>query len=130
LIEGRVTDEGVPTIEIDVGSQRRKAIIDTGFNGELELPERLRSHVNPQFVGRVTSLLAANRRIEEDVFLVDFPFDGRVIRAQATFADGDEILIGTRLLRNHRLRIDFPARTVALETPDVAASDRDPPPVA
>jgi hypothetical protein len=61
------------------------------------------------------SLLAANQRIEEDVFLVDFPFDGRMVRAQATFVDGDEILIGTRLLRAYRLRIDFPARTVALE---------------
>jgi hypothetical protein len=27
------------------------------------------------------------------------PFDGRTVRAQATFVDGDEILIGTHLLR-------------------------------
>jgi predicted aspartyl protease len=53
-----------------------QAIIDTGFNGDLELPERLRSSLHAQFVGRVTSLLAANQRVEEDVFLVDFPFDG------------------------------------------------------
>ncbi|HUQ70552.1 MAG TPA: hypothetical protein VM165_13565 [Planctomycetaceae bacterium] len=120
MIEGRVTDEGVPTIKIHVGLQWYEAIIDTGFNGELELPERLRSLVNPQLVGRVTSLLAANQRVEEDVYLVDFPFDGRTIRAQATFADGDEILIGTGLLQNYRLRIDFPARSVALETANAA----------
>ena len=96
MIDGIVTDDGVPAIDVQVGNQRWQAIIDTGFNGELELPERLRSHVNAQFVGRATSLLAANQRIEEDVFLVDFPFDGRTVRAQATFVDGDEILIGTR----------------------------------
>ncbi len=115
MIEGAVTDDGVPAIEVEVGSQRWQAIIDTGFNGELELPEQLRSQVRAQFVGRVTSLLAANQRIEEDVFLVDFPFDGRMVRAQATFADGGTILIGTGLLPDYRLRIDFPAGTVALE---------------
>ena|ERR1700693_220372 len=89
--------------------------IDTGFNGELELPERLQSHVNAQFVGRVASLLAANRRIEEDLFLVDFPFDGRTVRVQATFVGGNEILIGTRMLQEYRLLIDFVAGTVAIE---------------
>jgi clan AA aspartic protease len=115
LINGIITADGVPVIKVEVGGQRWQAIIDTGFNGELELTERLRSHVNAQFVGRATSLLAANQRIEEDVFLVDFPFDGRMARAQATFVDGDEILIGTRMLREYRLRIDFPARTVTIE---------------
>ncbi len=80
MIDGSVTDDGVPAIDVQVGNQPWQAIIDTGFNGELELPERLRSHVNAQFVGRTTSLLAANQRLEEDVFLVDFPFDGRTVR--------------------------------------------------
>jgi clan AA aspartic protease len=115
LIDGIITDDGVPAIDVEVGSQHWQAVIDTGFNGELELPERLQSHVNAQFVGRATSLLAANQRIEEDVFLVDFPFDGRMVRVQATFADGDEPLIGTGMLRDYRLQIDFPARIVAIE---------------
>jgi predicted aspartyl protease len=115
LIEGSITDDGVPAIEVKVGGQSWLAIIDTGFNGELELPERLRAHVNAQFVGRAKSLLAANQRIEEDVFLVDFPFDDRTVRAEATFVAGDEILMGTGMLQDHRLQIDFPAGTVAIE---------------
>ena len=115
MIEGTVTDDGVPAIETEIGDEQCMAIIDTGFNGELELPERLRSFVNARFVGRATSLLAANQRIEEDVFLVDFPFDDRIVRSQATFADGDTILIGTGMLRDYRLQIDFPARIVAIE---------------
>jgi predicted aspartyl protease len=117
LIEGTVTDDGVPAIEVALGSQRWQAIIDTGFNGELELPEQLRSQVRAQYVGRATSLLAANQRIEEDVFLVDFPFDGRMVRAEATFVAGDTILVGTNLLSNYQLRIDFPARAVTIEKP-------------
>jgi predicted aspartyl protease len=114
LIEGAVTEDGVPTIELMFGGQRWQAIIDTGFNGDLELPESLRSQLNARFVGRVTSLLAANQRIEEDVYLIAFHFDGSVIQAQATFVGGAEILIGTHLLQDKRLQIDFPARTVVL----------------
>jgi clan AA aspartic protease len=115
LIAGIVTEDGVPTIEVQVGGQRCRAVVDTGFNGELELPRRLRSLVRARFVGRATSILAADQSIEEDLFLVDFPFDGRTVRAQATFVDGDEILIGTRMLQGYQLRIDFSARTVAIE---------------
>ncbi len=75
LIAGIVTEDGVPAIEVEAGGERWQAIIDTGFNGELELPERLRFQLNAQFVGRVTSLLAANQSVEEDVYLVDFYFD-------------------------------------------------------
>jgi clan AA aspartic protease len=115
LIAGIITEDGVPAIEVEAGGERWQAIIDTGFNGELELPERLRFHVNAQFVGRLTSLLAANQRVEEDVYLVDFDFDGNSVRAQATFVDGDEILIGTRMLQDYLLQIDFPAQAVTVE---------------
>ena len=98
MIEGIVAEDGVPSFDVEIGGLQLRAIIDTGFNGELELPERLRPHVNSQFVGRATSLLAANQRVEEDVFLVDFPFDGSIVRVQATFVDGEEILIGTSML--------------------------------
>lgn len=117
MIVGIITEDDVPAVDIEVGSQFWQAIIDAGFNGELELPQRLRPLVNAQFVGRVTSLLAANQRVEEEVFLVDFPFDGRTVRTEATFVDSKEMLIGTRMLRNHRLHIDFPARTVIIEKP-------------
>jgi clan AA aspartic protease len=117
LINGFITAENVPAIEIHAGGERWEAVIDTGFNGELELPERLRSQLNPQFVGRVTSLLAANQEIEEDIFLVDFQFDGQTIRAEATFVDSDCILIGTGLLADYRLTIEFPAGTVVIEKP-------------
>lgn len=114
MIGGSVTEDGVPAIEVHLGGEVWWAIVDTGFNGDLELPRRLQAHVNASFVGRAFSLLAANQRIEEEVFLVDFPFDGTTIRAQATFTDSDEILIGTGMLREYRLDVDFPARTVVV----------------
>ena len=51
----------------------------------------------------------------EDAYLIDFPFDGLTVEAEATFVSGDEILIGTGMLAQHRLEIVFPARTVLIE---------------
>lgn len=115
MIAGSVSELGVPVIEVEIGGQRWRAIIGTGFNGQVELPKPLRPNVNARFVGQVSSLLAANQRIVEEVFLVDFPFDGHTVQVEATFSDDSEILIGTGMLRDYRLAVDFPAGTVAIE---------------
>jgi predicted aspartyl protease len=90
-------------------------MIDTGFNGDLELPFALGPAVQAQYEGSVYSVVADGRRIFEDSYRVRFPFDGQVVSAVATFAHVDEILVGTRLLRTHRLEISFVGRTVLLE---------------
>ena len=105
----------MPTITLSIASQDWIATIDTGFNGDLELPEALRNSLHARYVGQVTSALAGGQMIEEDVYLIDFPFDGKVIQADATFVADHQILIGTRLLREYRLQIDFVSQTVELE---------------
>jgi predicted aspartyl protease len=115
VLTGTVTDDGVPQILLAVAGQPWPAIIDTGFNGELELPDHLRHAVNARFIGRIPVALGGGQHIEEDVYLVDFPFDGETLLAEATFVPGQEILLGTHLLRQYRLAIDFPARTVQVE---------------
>ena len=115
MITGIVTDDGVPLIRVSIGGHEWPAIIDTGFNGGLELPESCRDVVEPQFLGRIVSVLAGGMKIEEDAFRVEFPFDGDGVESEATFVDSETILIGTALLANHLLAIDFPAKTVTLE---------------
>jgi predicted aspartyl protease len=115
LIAGSVDEEGIPSIQLDVAGRTWKALIDTGFKGDLELPEDLRTPLNARPHDHIVSLLAGGRLIEEDSYLVDFPFDGQALIAEATFAPLGTILIGTNLLRRHRLEIDFVARTVRLE---------------
>jgi predicted aspartyl protease len=116
MIEGFVSESGVPFIELEIAERVWTAIIDTGFNGDLELPLLLRPNSNAELVGRMKSNLAADQWIEEDVFLVDFDFDGLNMRAHATFVSGNEILIGTGLLYSHRLEISFPAGTTVNPT--------------
>ena len=115
MIVGVVSVEGLPTIILAIAGRDWPATIDTGFNGDLELPDTLREPLNAQFVGRATAALAGGQSVEEDLYLVDFPFDGRIVQAEATFVSGSHILIGTRLLREYSLQIDFVSKTVKLE---------------
>ena len=73
MITGYVSDGGVPIIALEVDGQDGSAIIDTGYNGDLELPEVLRGKLNDQAAGRLRSALAAGRIVEEDAFSVEFP---------------------------------------------------------
>ena len=115
MIQGTVSDTGVPTITLSIAGQEWAATVDTGFNGDMELPETLRKVLNPQYIGEVISVLAGGQTIEEELYRVNLPFDGKMISAEATFVVGSEILIGTHLMQEHRLQIDFVKRTVVLE---------------
>ena len=115
MISGTVTDDGVPVVAVRIAGREWSAIVDTGFNGDLELPETLRGNLNDQPVGRVKSALAAGRVIEEDAYSVDFLFDDRPVRAIATFVRDSQILIGTNLLRDYYLQIKFASKTLRLE---------------
>ena len=115
MIQGTVSADGVPTITLSIAGQEWPAIMDTGFNGDLELPEGLRDGLHARYVGRVTSALAGGQIIEEDAYLVEFPFDDQTVQAEATFVSGSQILIGTHLLRAYCLQINFVGRTVQLE---------------
>ena len=90
-------------------------MIDTGFNGDLELPEALRTDLKARFIGRTRFLLAAGHSAVEDTYLVNFPFDGETVLTEASFRSGAEILVGTGMLKQHRLEIHFPNGAVTLE---------------
>jgi len=115
LIRGTVSPDGVPLITLTVAGRQWSAIIGTGFNGDLELPLQLKDQLRAQFIGRIESALAGGQSIEEDAYSVKFPFNGQTLLAEVTFVAGNEILIGTRLLRAHRLEINFPQRSVLIE---------------
>jgi predicted aspartyl protease len=115
VITGAVSTDGLLAIRLRVGNRSWRAIIDTGFNGDLELPTSLRPIVNARFKGRYRSLLASGQEVEEDTYRVTIPFDGRRVVAEATFVSGGEILVGTHMLRRFRLQADFVRRIVTLE---------------
>jgi clan AA aspartic protease len=115
LIEGTVSIGGVPTISLEVAGKVYRSIVDTGFNGDLELPLELFDLLKPALVGEAKSLLAGGMVIFEDVNAVRIEFDGRNVEAEVTFVNSKEILIGTKLLSHHQLQIDFVSRKLLIE---------------
>ena len=98
-----------------LGGQTWDAIVDTGFNGYLELPASLHSALNPQYLFDTVSLLAAGQTIVEQLFEVQITFDGIPVTAEVTFVPGSQILLGTALLHDHRLDINFKTGTVVID---------------
>ena len=115
MSQGRVRSDGTPIIFVPIGGENWTAVIDTGFNGDLELPDALRQTLIPRYQYPIISVLGGGQNVIEDAYEVDFPFDGRIVLTEATFVSSTEILIGTHLLQDYRLQIDFPGRTVTLE---------------
>ena len=114
MIEGTVTDDGIPVIMLEIAGQQLTAVIDTGFNGDLELPQSIMTNLELTSLGPDQSVLAAGQEVIETLYAIRFTFDGEDLRAEATFAPVSEALLGTRLLRRHRLEVDFPESKVLL----------------
>jgi predicted aspartyl protease len=115
MIPGIVNNDGLPCILLTLAGQDWLTIIDTGFNGGVELPLELKGEFNDQPFGEITAQLGGNKRIVEDSFLVDFPFDGELVPTIATYVEGKEILLGTLLLQSYSLTIHFARREVYLQ---------------
>lgn len=118
MIDGWVDEDGIPWFELPICGRNWRAIVDTGFNGHVELPLELEDQLAPLYIGTFRSELAGGWVVDEKYHLVSIPFDGRSPLVEATFVEGEECLVGTELLAAHRLEIDFPARTVRLERLD------------
>ncbi|MEX0704486.1 MAG: hypothetical protein WD069_20460 [Planctomycetales bacterium] len=64
---------------------------------------------------RTHEMLANGQAIDEKVYLIEIEFDERRIAVETTFAAGTSFgMIGTRLLTDHCLQIDFRTGAVSL----------------
>ena len=114
MIGGIVTEDGVPLIVLRLADEDWATVVDTGFNGALELPAGLSSRLSLTPAGVITSELASGVTVEEEAFRTYIEFDGERIEVDVTFADAEHALLGTWLLAKHLLEIDFPKATVRL----------------
>lgn len=131
-LEGSVDDRKRPLVRIETPGfiDPLVAFVDTGFNGALLIdeaqaarlgfsvardsirPVQLASQRNEDFmVGRGSFLWLGERRTITAHVLIETQSERRARNARKT---EEEILIGTDLLSDCRLEIDFPARKVLI----------------
>jgi predicted aspartyl protease len=131
-LEGSVDDRKRPLVRIETPgfTDPLVAFVDTGFNGALLIdetqaarlgfsverntitPVRLASQRNEDFLfGQGSFMWLGERRTVIAYVLIETQGERRVRNARKT---EEEILIGTELLSDCRLEIDFPARKVLI----------------
>lgn len=111
---GEISPDGEPILSFNFGGTEWIGVIDTGFTGEVDLPLALHGYFGGTPWGQRQSVLTDGTIVTDDVYVVDFPFDGQLLRVQVSYTPVSALLIGTGLLLDYRLEIDFPAGTVEL----------------
>ena len=83
-----------------------KCVVDTGFEGFLTLPHAAVVQLQLPYLTNLNANLADNSSIQTDVYLATSSWNG-VERDVPVLAMGRRPLIGTALLRDYHLGIDF-----------------------
>jgi len=115
MVRGTLRSTGSPVVPLEIAGQVFEAVIDTGFEGGLQLPNIFISILNPVFAGRQRYELPDGSVLISDLYDVVVILDGIGLDLRTQFSQSDEILLGTDALKDYRLEINFVARTVLLE---------------
>ena len=116
MASGRVNANDEPLISIEIylklKLQKFTAIIDTGFNGSLSVPESLIENAGWKELGVEEYELASGERMTARVFSGRVRFDGEQKDIPVLSTKSGDILIGTKLLRNKKLVVNFRKKSV------------------
>ena len=114
MASGRLASDNRPLITVEVDGLTIEAVIDTGFDGGVQLPDHLLPVLNPPFISRVPFQYPNGQIDWRDTHRVRVVVGGEDTDAVAIFSPNDEVVLGLELLQHFRLTIDFPAGTVEL----------------
>ncbi len=119
MIRGFVNENDEPLVPIILllkGKERNfQAVLDTGFNGYLSVPELVVRRSGWTFVGYEEYEIATGDRVRERVYLGDVIFGRQQFTTHVVTSRAEDVLIGTRLLSGKTLRIDFKSRAVSIK---------------
>ena len=90
------------------------AWIDTAFNGGLTIPRNLAADLGLVEVSYVEAILADGKYVELPLFRCVIDWFGKRYETQIAASDGKFALLGTMLLADRDLHVDYKARTVEL----------------
>ncbi len=91
-----------------------QCLLDTGFNGSLMLDRRTANELGLSVLGKVPILTVGSGRIVTDVAEIEIEWLGRREWAEVIISDSDDHLVGTQLLRNAELLINYKTGKVTI----------------
>lgn len=118
MIRGFVNENDEPLIPITLilknKPRRFYAVIDTGFNGYLSVPQPIAQGSDWYFAGYEEYEIATGDQVRERVYLGSVIFDRQRLTTHVVTSHAKDILIGTKLLSGKELHIDFKRGTVQI----------------
>ncbi len=119
MLKGIVNLSGEPlvkTILLSINGRQygHDAIIDTGFNGSLSIPEKLAKRYQWKWAGYESYEVATGDIVQQNIYLGYIAWFGKNQEVYAVSTHSRDILIGTSLLVSQKLTINFKKRTLLL----------------
>ena len=99
----------------DAKRQALTVWIDTAFNGGLVIPRQHVERLGLKQASTTQAILADGHSVDLETFLCHLEWFGDVYRTQVVSSDGEFALLGTLLLADRKLTIDYKKKTVVLE---------------
>lgn len=113
-MEGYLDELEQAFLKFDIGQNPLDFLVDTGFSGTLLVGKESFDDSRATPSGTMEATLAAGQTCTFECYDIEFDWFGKRVLVQILTGSGKECLLGTIMLRPHRLEIDYDRRTVAL----------------
>ena len=91
---------GLPMLTFNINEIQIEAILDTGFNGALSLPNRVVDELCLPNIGKFKTVLADGNTIETDAFVIQTNWFGKEIIIDVISTNSDIALIGMEMIND------------------------------
>ena len=114
-IDGYFNDRDEPIVRLDMGFFSIEVMVDTGFGGSLIIPGNIANQLDLKFEGPEEFQSVTGEMFLADAYSMRMDWLGKSIRVPvATSKEVNLSLLGSHLLKDCRLTIDYGYRTVTI----------------
>jgi clan AA aspartic protease len=120
-VKGIVDEELRALIDISIsaiGGVNKEPLqvwIDTAFNGGLVIPRSVIERLGLKEASSAPAILADGQLVDLTTFTCYLSWFGKEYRTQVVANDGEFPLLGTMLLADHRLLVEYKLKSVSLD---------------
>lgn len=124
--KGRVSEFRETCVYISLQDGRSvECVIDTAFDGWLSFPKILVEDLQLPIIGREKIAVLGRRKLICNIALAQITWLGTVVTAAVIVNDGEDVLLGSRLLADSILRINYRNRRLTINNPDNADQEKE-----
>ena len=114
-LDGYFNANDEPVVELDLFSSSIEVLVDTGFGGSLIIPEHLSTGLALHFEGFDEFFTVTGDLLVAPAYSVVLNWLGRAVTVPVAITpDVKEALLGSQMLKNCVLTIDYENRTVSI----------------